>query len=172
MDNTPNRVAAYKALLGPTHQDFYLSYFRRAEERGYAPVSWHWPVFFFAIIWLLWRRQYTWALITTGVIVAAPAIAWALEDSMQIEGLAQGAHLLIVSVYGLVYLPMKANSIYYNWAKTTVNQIQAQLPGQVDKQLETLQKIGGTNSNVPIGVMVLLILLSLITAQPPELVSQ
>jgi len=77
-----------------------------------------------------------------------------------------------VGAYGLIYLPMKANSIYYNWAKTTVTQVQAQLPGQHDKQIETLQNIGGTNSNVPIGFMVLLILISLLTGQPPELATQ
>jgi len=172
MDNTTNRVAAYKALLGPTHQDYYLSYFRRAEERGYAPVSWHWPVFFIALMWLLWRRQYLWAVLTLGVILSAPAIGKAFEELFQIEGLAQGVHSLITGVYGLIYLPMKANSIYYNWAKTTVTQIQAQLPGQPDKQIEALEKVGGTNANVPIGFMVLLMLVTLLSGQPPELATQ
>lgn len=163
-----DKLAAYKALIGPTHQDYYLSYFQRAEERGYAPVSWHWPVFFIALMWLLWRRQYVWALLTLGVILSAPAIAQALEASFQVEGMAQGVHSLIIGGYGLIYLPMKANAIYYNWAKTTLTQVQTQLPGQHEQQLEALTRMGGTNSNIPIAFMVLLIVLSVLTGQPPE----
>ena len=35
----------YRAVIGEPNQEFYLSYFRRADSRGYAPISWHWPVF-------------------------------------------------------------------------------------------------------------------------------
>ena len=167
-----DKVAAYRALIGPTHQDYYLSYFRRAEERGYAPISWHWPVFFIALLWLMWRRQYLWALLTLGVIVGAPAIAVALETALGIEGLARGVHSLMVGGYGLIYLPMKANSIYYNWAKTTVEQVKSQLPGQEEKQREMLERMGGTNANVPIAFFVFLLLISILAGQQPELASQ
>lgn len=167
-----NKVAAYKALIGPTHQDYYLSYFQRAEERGYAPISWHWPVFFIALMWLLWRKQYTWAFITLAVIVAAQPLAFAIQNALNIEGLAQGIHSLIVGGYGLIYLPMKANALYFNWATTTVAHVQAQLPGQEAKQLETLARLGGTNANVPIAFIVILLIISVLAGQPPELASQ
>ena len=167
-----DKVAAYKALIGPTHQDYYLSYFRRAEERGYAPVSWHWPVFFIALMWLLWRRQYLWGLATLAVIVSAAPLANAFEAALNIDGVAQGVHSLIVGGYGLIYLPMKANAIYYEWAKVSVERIQSQLPGKEEEQLEALRRIGGTNNNIPIAFMMLLFIISILTGQPPEAISQ
>ena len=36
----------YADVIGPTHTSYYLAYFKRADERGYAPLAWHWPVLF------------------------------------------------------------------------------------------------------------------------------
>ena len=59
----------YRAVIGEPNQEFYLSYFRRADDRGYAPVSWHWPVLFIGLFWLLYRKQYVFALVVFALAI-------------------------------------------------------------------------------------------------------
>ncbi|NJN51700.1 MAG: DUF2628 domain-containing protein [Gammaproteobacteria bacterium] len=56
------RTRMYKAIIGERRQDYYLAYFDRADARGYPPVSWHWPVLFFGVLWFVYRRMYRWAI--------------------------------------------------------------------------------------------------------------
>ena len=51
----------YADVIGPTNTKYYLAYFKRADERGYTPLAWHWPVVFLAVFWFLYRKQYRWA---------------------------------------------------------------------------------------------------------------
>ena len=167
-----DKVAAYKALIGTTHQDYYLSYFRRAEERGYAPVSWHWPVFFAGVFWLLWRRQYYWALVSVAVVFSAGALGGACAAAFESPAFGDLVNMLITGGFGLIYLPMKANAIYYNWAKNSLEKITAQLPPQAEKQLEALTQMGGTNNNIPIALFVFIVVVAMLAGPPPELASQ
>ncbi len=167
-----DKVAAYKTLIGPTHQDYYLSYFRRAEERGYAPVSWHWPVFFAGVFWLLWRRQYYWALLSVAIVFASQALGGSVATAFDSQRLGALVNMFITGGFGLIYLPMKANAIYYNWAKAAFQKIQTEVPAQADKQLEALTRMGGTNNNIPLALVVFVFIMAMLAGPPPELANQ
>ncbi len=69
--------------------DKFLAYFRRAYAESpdggvwRAPglvLSWHWPAFFFSLIWLLYRKQYLLGLgfyaVNAGINVLIPGSPW------------------------------------------------------------------------------------------------
>lgn len=66
-------------LVGPLNAPYYLAYFQRAHQRGYAPLSWHWPAFFLGFFCPLYRKQHQWACIAfffpylAAVLSGAPA---------------------------------------------------------------------------------------------------
>ena len=147
-DNSPGGVATlYQAAVGPKGQDFYLAYFQRAHQRGYAPISWNWPVFFFGFFWFLYRKLYLWA---AGVFFF-PSIA--LIASGMVEGVAPGLGqpVMMTLIFGfhLVYLPLYANGIYWRWARREIERARTGNPGQLAAQLEHLEAAGGCNANLP-----------------------
>ena len=168
----PRKVEAYRALIGPIHQDYYLSYFRRAEERGYAPMSWNWPVFFFDLLWLLWRRQYRWALITFLFAMVSVMLAGAIGQATGSETFGSVVFYVLVFGYFKVFLPLKANALYFEWSQQMIKLAQHQLPGQQNEQQALLTRFGGVNNNIPIILLVILLLLSLLGGPPPELATQ
>ncbi len=69
--------------------DNFLAYFRRAYAESpdggvWRPpglvLSWHWPAFFFSLIWLLYRKQYLLGLgfyaVNAGINVLIPGSPW------------------------------------------------------------------------------------------------
>ena len=81
-DSDTRTPELYRAVIGTRKQEFYLPYFRRAEERGFPPLSWNWPVFFFGILWFLYRKLYVWALIVFFFPTFAVLVAGVVEGFM------------------------------------------------------------------------------------------
>ena len=98
------RVAAFKAIIGPSNQDYYLSYFRRCEERGYSPVSWNWPVLFLGVGWLLWRRQYRWALFTVALTIASWIVAGYVAEQTGSKSTGTISAYLLALPFTCIYL--------------------------------------------------------------------
>ena len=167
-----DRVAAFKAVIGPSNQDFYLSYFRRCEERGYTPLSWNWPALFWGLFWLLWRRQYRWALFTMLLGVCSYAVAGVVTEQTGSEETGMLAAYLLGLPYLAVYLPLKANGIYYDWCNQMIPNSSQLFVQQPDAQKAWLTTKGGVNQALPIIMIVWLLLVSLLAGPPPELVSQ
>ncbi len=167
-----DRAAAFKAVIGPSNQDYYLSYFRRCEERGYAPMSWNWPVLFLGIFWLLWRRQYRWAIFTLVLGIGSSIVAQLVtEQTGSAETGTLAAYLLGLPYLG-IYLPLKANGIYYEWCSRMIAEAESQFTGQQEQQNAWLEKKGGINQALPIFVIVAFLLLTLLAGPPPELISR
>ena len=145
-DSETQTPELYRAVLGPRNAAYYLPYFRRAEERGYPPVSWNWPVFFFGFFWFLYRKLYVWAAIVFCFPTAA-VIASGLVETL-IPGMGQAVLLTLVFGFLLLYLPMNANAIYYRWARRELEAGRTELPGQHDAQVERLAQRGGCNANL------------------------
>ena len=147
----------YRAVIGQPNQEFYLSYFRRADSRGYAPISWNWPVFVIGLFWLLYRKQYRFALIVFGLPYLAAMIAALIDSALP----GSGRPLLVLAVvgFGFVWLPLNANGIYYRWAHNEIERARVEYPGQIDAQQRFLEARGGVNAQLPylilIGVMVM-----------------
>ena len=160
----------YQAVIGLDNQDYYLSYFRRADARGYAPVSWHWPALFIGFFWLLYRRQYQWALIYMSVSVGAlltASVFYAMGAGSIVTPLYYAAMIL----FQAVYMPLHANAIYYRWVRNEVAAARARYPGQSRQQLEHLESRGGVFKSLPlvvVGILTLLMMLSAPFTQMPE----
>ncbi len=150
----------YRAIIGEPSQAFYLSYFRRADSRGYPPISWHWPVFVIGLFWLLYRKQYRFALIVFGIPYAAAIVAALIDSALP----GSGRPLLAVSVmgFGFVWLPLHANGIYYRWARDEIERARAKFPNQLESQNRYLQAQGGVNGQVPYLVLIGLIVMSML----------
>jgi len=157
----------YTALIGPHYLNYYLGYFRRADERGYAPVAWHWAAFFLGPIWLLWRRQYAWA---AGAFLLAMVFSVVTGTVQQTSGdeLAKIVYVLLTTGWA-VYLGLYGNAIYYRWAKRLVSVAQNAQPGNQSGQRQLLLQLGGVNRHLPLILTAAFILVVLLTStvQPP-----
>lgn len=150
----------YRACIGQRHQDYYLAYFRRADARGYAPIAWHWPVLFIGLFWLLYRKQYRFALIAFALPYFAAIIATAVNTALP----GSGEPLLVVAVggFGLVWLPLNANAIYYRWVRREIDIARAISPNQPAAQEAHLQARGGTNNQLPLIVVGAVLILTIV----------
>jgi len=166
------RVAAFKAVIGPSNQDYYLSYFRRCEERGYAPISWNWPVLFLGIGWLLWRRQYRWVVFTLLLGIGSSIIAQTITEQTGSESTGTLAAYLLAFPYACIYLPLKANAIYYDWCVRMIDASNQLFSGQPEQQKTWLSQKGSVNQSLPLVLIVILLLLTLLSVPVPELASQ
>jgi Protein of unknown function (DUF2628) len=138
----------YRAVIGRRNQDFYLSYFRRADSRGYAPISWHWPVLFVGLFWLVYRKQYRFALIAFALPYLAAIVTAGVERAL--PGSGEPLFVTFVVGFGLIWLPLNANGIYYRWVRNEIHSAQTLMPGQTAAQLAQLQLRGGTNQQLPL----------------------
>ena len=152
--------ALYRAVIGPRNQAFYLSYFRRADGRGYAPIAWHWPVLFVGMFWLLYRKQYRFALIVFTLPYLAALAAAASNTALP----GSGEPLLIAALvgFGFIWLPLNANGLYYRWVRNEIDAAHALLPGQLDAQAAHLQLRGGTNQQLPFIILGTLLIVSMV----------
>ena len=150
----------YRAVIGAPSQEFYLSYFRRADARGYAPISWHWPVFVVGLFWLLYRKQYRFALIVFGLPYLVAMVAAVLDSVLP----GSGRPLLAIAVgaFGFAWLPLNANGIYYRWARSEIDRACAEFPGQRDAQLRRLEARGGVNGQLPYVILVSFMVFSIL----------
>ena len=168
------RVDAFKAIIGEKNQDYYLSYFRRCEERGYAPPSWNWPALFLGVFWLLWRRQYRWAGFTMLLGVGTSIVSSLVAEKTGSPNTADLVAFLLGFPYLGIYLPLKANGIYYQWCSQMIADAknQATDPEKNQDQKAWLESRGGVNQALPLYLLLAFVLLTLLGSPPPELANQ
>jgi hypothetical protein len=155
-DVTAIQVPLYEAVIGERNAPYYLAYFRRADARGYAPVSWHWPALWIAVPWLLYRRQYLWAFICFGFPQIAAVAGVLLERALP----GTGTYLFFALVFGfqLGFIPLYANAIYYRWARHMIGLARDEHPGQPEGQVAFLRSRGGTSLLAPAVAAAVLVL--------------
>ena len=158
----------YAAAVGKK-AGFYVPYFLRADERGYAPKSWNWAAFFLGVLWFLYRRQFRWAC----GLAAASLLMSMLFVQLSIAGLPDfGAFLLAIfsiGVYG-VYIPLHANGVYYERVRGHVERMRRRAPQDREKQLRNLAAACQPNIHFPLIAFAALVLLWLLigpVAPPP-----
>ncbi|GIT39158.1 MAG: hypothetical protein Ct9H300mP8_03540 [Gammaproteobacteria bacterium] len=74
--------------------------------------------------------------------------------------------LLLLAAFKLVYVPLRANALYYDWVKRRIQLVQGALPGDVTQQKSTLLKIGGTSYTAPLMIVALLVILASLLPPP------
>ena len=153
---------AYAKLVGPLNAPYYLAYFQRAHQRGYAPLSWHWPAFFLGFFWLLYRKQHQWACIAFFFPYLAAALSGA-PALLGIEGIALETFFALIIAFRAGWLPLHANGIYYKWAQKRVALAAEKLPGRRAEQMEMLERVGGAHRVAPWALGAMLLALSAAT---------
>ncbi len=159
--------ALYRAVIGARKQNYYLNYFQRADERGYPPISWHWPVLFLGVFWFLYRKQYRFALIVFGAPYLAMLVTQAIESA--VPGVGEPLLYAVLLGFAAVWLPLHANGIYYRWARAEIAGAQAASPGHTAAQVTQLEARGGANHQLPLIVFSMFLILSMLAGSlvPP-----
>ena len=157
--------ALLRAFVGPRNEAYYLAYFARADARGYAPISWHWPALCFGMLWLVYRRLYPWAL----ALFAAPYVAMLVAAAAEHWMPGSGAPVQWTLVLGLlgVWLPLNANAIYYRYARGAVAAARLLHPGNVAAQTALLSSRGGVRPQLPLVLLGVMLMLMLLAGPPP-----
>jgi hypothetical protein len=155
-----HRQRLYQAIVGERHQDYYLSYFARADARGYPPISWHWPVLFFGVFWFLYRRMYRWALASFALPYLAAFVAAGIEQFIP----GAGRPLLWTAIVGfyVVWLPLVSNGLYYKQAQRLIGAAQVLHPADEHAQATILAARGGVHSQLPLILLGALTLFSML----------
>jgi len=151
----------YAAIIGHAKTSYYLAYFERADTRGYAPLSWNWPAFFLGMFWLLYRKQYQWALIFLLFPNLAMAISY-LPNLLGIEGIGNPIFLVLVFGFMGVFIPLFANGIYYKWAKSKIEKAPSDVSGEAALK-EFLSNRGGVNRHLPFMVVLIILIITMLT---------
>jgi hypothetical protein len=167
LDDASNDL--YRAVIGEPNQEFYLSYFRRADDRGYAPISWHWPVLFVGLFWLLYRKQYVFALIVFALAGLATTVGALIDSAMPGSGWPLPTLSIVGFSFVYVWLPLHANGIYYKWARKEIARAKVEYPGQVDAQTRYLEARGGVNAQLPYLVLIGYIVMSMLVGSLSQL---
>lgn len=135
---------AFRAFVGPTAADHYLSRFRLMAAGGDAP-RWHWPAFLVTLWWLLHRKMWWQALVYViapyfvAALLLAP-LAAAAGANNEILG---WVPLLVLLVF-FVVPPLFAHSWYYSHARAVMEKHRTRWPSR-EQYLAALARRGGTS---------------------------
>lgn len=159
-------ASLYAAVVGDRKASFYVPYFLRADERGYAPKSWNWAAFFLGVFWFLYRRQFRWA----AILVMAALLASAMATQLSLAGfptLALYAQLAFAVGLNHIYVPLHANGFYYHWIRQRVDSVKKRLPLDRSRQTAALERLQPT-IHLPLFVFAVLLLLTMLILPAPS----
>ncbi|HEV7856371.1 MAG TPA: pilin [Herminiimonas sp.] len=144
-NNIDDPEAFYKAIIGPKNQAYYLRRFATFDRNGKTGASWHWPSFFVAFYWLLYRKMWLGALI---YFVAPYVVAMALGIMAAIAGKSGiaviGIGYLLYAVAIFLIMPIYASAFYYKFCNAKIAEARAS-SRDVQRQLGELSAKGGTS---------------------------
>jgi hypothetical protein len=147
---------AFSAAIGDRKTAYYLRHFERF-HRGESLVSWHWPACFLTIFWLLYRRQWSYALVYFAVPIAVQIlIGLSAAFAPSVAGILWLAWLLALFIVPGLF----ANALYYRHCRTLVTDAQNRTRSR-DEQIGVLEGKGGT-SNVALLVGAVLPIVAII----------
>lgn len=141
----------YEAFIGEKNQHYYLQKFQQFDRDGKTSLTWHWPAFFVAFYWMLYRKMWLNAFlyfISPYIALVAGGIVIAMLGAVLGEHAASSLGVLLVTVFyiGIFVVPaMYANTWYYNHARKKIaeTEIYANNP---QKRFGILAGRGGTSS--------------------------
>ena len=153
----------YAAAVG-RRQAFYVTYFQRADARGYAPLSWNWAMFTLGIFWLLYRRLYRWA----GVLMLAGMGISIVSHQLAQAGYPEVARafLLVVPFLINVFYALKVNGFYYHSVRRCTDSAKAAFARDRERQRQAVAARCGPNIHAPLLLVALALLLLFATAPP------
>ncbi|HEV8691042.1 MAG TPA: DUF2628 domain-containing protein [Ideonella sp.] len=138
--------AAWKAVIGPNNQAYYLEQFARAGAGG-SVNRWHWPAFFLTWYWLLYRKMWAWAvgyffapyvvLLILGLVVALLAP----------QGGSSMAGLMPIAYFAALFVgpPLLVNRLYHAHCAKLVRAMKSGSATR-EQALARLEARGGTSN--------------------------
>jgi len=116
-------VDLYKSVIGSRHQAYYLKQFARQEGGPGWRLSWHWPAFFSALNWFIFRKMWAWAGRYAALIAVLALAIWqgagpAGLDRVETLALAAVAWLGVSVLSGLL-----ANALYYRHCMDLIHRV-------------------------------------------------
>ncbi len=142
----------YLRIFVGKNADYYISKWEElGEEKKF---SWNWPAFFFGLLWFAYRKMYphTFAMLIFNIILYIVQVKFNTAE-------------IIIAITNLsisILIGMFGNYLYYDYAKSKVEEIKNQVQDEKKLYVE-LARNGGTSIATAFGVFVLyLIALSII----------
>lgn len=133
------------SYVGPKNADYYARKFEQI--RSGSSVSWHWPAFFIASFWLLYRKMWLNAFlywIVLPVTLSVLSVIATMNIGPEAGAIVYyGPYFLIA----FILLPMFANRLYYRHAQAKADKV-ASITSSADQQAAELSRIGGTSNIV------------------------
>lgn len=143
------------SYVGPRNADYYARQFGRFKNKN-SSVSWNWPAFFVAAIWLLYRKMWLLALgYWIGLPIALNMVRVIAAEVVGVPASGLLYFILYLAIY-FVLMPMYANRLYYRHALKKSDKVKA-MTSSPEQQSAELARIGGTSNVALIVLLVLLI---------------
>lgn len=164
-DDDPYR--SYEAIVGSRRTMYYLRRFVDFDRAGRTRATWHWPAFFVAFFWLVYRKMWTFAagylvaLLVAGIVagilagliarlIGAPAGSAAFDVVV-------GSALFVFAAFALTVPALYANAIYHRHCRREMEHARA--VGSSERQrVEWLKRIGGTQATAVLASAVVIAL--------------
>lgn len=143
----------YEAFIGEKNQHYYLQKFQQFDRDGKTSITWHWPAFFVAFYWMLYRKMWLNAFlyfISPYLALFVGGIIIGVLGAVLGEHAASSLSVLLVTVFyiGIFVVPaMYANTWYYKHAKKKIAETEM-YANNPQKRFGILAGRGGTGSVV------------------------
>jgi zinc ribbon protein/uncharacterized protein DUF2628 len=124
----------WRAFIGP-NADRYLEQFKKfgAEQSPKFALTWNWPAFLFiSFLWFLYRKMYLYAV----VYAIGPIISTYLTGD------------LTSGIVWSIVAGTTANYVYYWHCREEISSIKQQAWNNPDKQVKSIQELGGVQPYV------------------------
>jgi len=152
-DDDPYR--SYEAIVGPARTMYYLRRFVDFDRAGRTRPTWHWPAFFVAFFWLVYRKMWTYAAgYLVAMLIAAAAAGILAGLIARLIGAPAGSQAFngvvdsMAIVYGMLALvipALYANALYHRHCRREMER--ARTVGTSERQrLHWLARKGGTQA--------------------------
>lgn len=150
MAELDGRLQAYADFVGHNF-DKYRQKWRLDGSEPNASGTWHWPAFFFGVMWMLYRRMYALAAVwAVGSVVLATGLV--LLGIPEVAGL--GVNIGIAIAAGSL-----GNAFYLRHAQKVIQQVASAHDSGIHGLRAALRLRGGTSGMaVVVGIVVLLAL--------------
>ena len=120
-------------LFIQNNENFYKRKFKKMDDTGKS-VSWNWAAFFMGIYWMVYRKMY----FKAGAFLLLSMVA---SYTPYIGNILNLCVLFGIAVY--------ANALYKDHVENSIKKVSILFP---EKKEEALEKIGGTNLPMTIGI--------------------
>lgn len=123
-DQTDVTIALYKSVIGPVNQSYYLRVFAHFDGKGKAGILWHWPAFFSALNWFVFRKMWGMAAGFSGLalfyLLAVFGFGKLVFDMSENTLVILTGMALLLS---FVLPGLFANAAYYRFCERTINSV-------------------------------------------------